>query len=269
MNLQVGFVETAAGRVHLARCGAGDPVLLLHQTPRSWDEYRDVLPLVGAHFDAIAMDTVGYGLSPPFAQGEPSIERWAEAALALLDTLGVARTAVVGHHTGAVIGMEIAARAPDRVSALVLSSCPMVDAQRRAHHGDRPVVDGATHRADGGHLLELWRMRAPFYPPGDVELLERFMIDALRAGERAAGGHAVVNRYRMEDRIGRVRCRTLVIGASDDPHAYPAAARVAGAIAGARLTTITGGMVPLPDHMPERFAQAVVDFLREGAGVIS
>jgi pimeloyl-ACP methyl ester carboxylesterase len=215
------------------------------------------------------MDTVGYGLSPPFVDGEPSIERWADAALALMDTLGIAQVSVVGHHTGAVIGMEIAARAPQRVKALVLSSCPMVDAHRRAHHGDRPVVDGAERRSDGGHLLDLWRMRAPFYPPADVSLLERFLIDALRAGERAAGGHRVVNRYCMETRVGLVRCPTLVIGASEDPHAFPAAASVAGAITGARRLTIAGGMVPLPDQMPETFARAVINFLRTGASEIS
>ena len=269
MNIQVGFVQTAAGALHLARCGAGEPVLLLHQTPRSWDEYREVLPILGAHVDALAMDTVGYGLSPPFVDGEPSIERWADTALVLLDTLGIAQVSVVGHHTGAVIGMEMAARAPQRVKALVLSSCPMVDAQRRAHHGDRPVVDGVVPRADGGHLLELWRMRAPFYPPADVSLLERFVVDALRAGERAAEGHRVVNRYGMETRIGLVRCPTLVIGASEDPHAFPAMSKVADAIAGARQLTIAGGMVPLPDQMPDAFAQAVINFLRAGVGVIS
>jgi pimeloyl-ACP methyl ester carboxylesterase len=43
--------------------GTGEPVLLLHQTPRSWDEYRDVLPLLGANHRAIAMDTLGFGAS--------------------------------------------------------------------------------------------------------------------------------------------------------------------------------------------------------------
>ena len=36
------FLATPSGRIHLASAGDGPPVLLLHQTPRSWDEYRDV-----------------------------------------------------------------------------------------------------------------------------------------------------------------------------------------------------------------------------------
>jgi pimeloyl-ACP methyl ester carboxylesterase len=169
---------------------------------------------------------------------------------------------VVGHHTGAVVAAEMAA-APDRVSALVLSACPFVDAARRAkHHGAR-VIDDVAPRSDGSHLVELWARRQPFYPDGDIDLLQRFMADALRAGPLAVEGHRVVNRYRMEDRLGQIRCPTLVIDPTDDPHAHPAAPRVAGAIAGSVLREMSGGMVPLPDQMPEAFAGLVQGFVRE------
>src|SRR3954469_21763977 len=91
------FVSTPLGRIHVAMAGTGFPVLLLHQTPRSWDEYRDLLPLSGCDFRAIAMDTLGFGDSDSPAR-EPSIELWAEGALALLDALEEPRAAVVGHH---------------------------------------------------------------------------------------------------------------------------------------------------------------------------
>ena len=161
---------------------------MLHQTPRSWDEYRDVLPLLGHDFRAIAMDTLGFGNSDAPA-GEPSIESWAESTLALLDALEVPRAAIVGHHTGAAIAVEMAASMPARVSALVLSACPFVDAARRAkHHGTR-VIDDVETRPDGAHLTELWARRQPFYPVDDIDLLQRFMIDALRAGEAAEEEH--------------------------------------------------------------------------------
>jgi pimeloyl-ACP methyl ester carboxylesterase len=253
------FVPTHAGKLHVACQGTGLPVLLLHQTPRSWDEYRDVLPLLGSRVRALAMDTPGFGDSPP-PPGPPSIEAWAGAVLALMDSLDLAQACVAGHHTGAVVAMEVAARAPERVSALVLSSCPMVDAARRAHHADKVPVDTVTQDADGGHLLQLWRGRQGFYPPGHA-LLDRFVVDALRAGPMATEGHRVVNRYRMEDRIGLVKAPTLVIAATDDPHAFPAAPRVAAAISGAEVATIEGGTVPLPDAMPEAFSAAIIAFL--------
>jgi len=259
-NVERRFVTTQHGRIHVAMAGAGVPVLLLHQTPRSWDEYRDVLPPLGRDFGAIAMDTPGFGDSDPPA-GEPSIEVWAQAALALLDVLAAPRAAVVGHHTGAAIAVEIAASAPSRVSALVLSACPFVDADRRAKHEGMRVIDDVETRADGAHLAELWARRQPFYPADDTDLLRRFMIDALRAGKMAAEGHRVVNRYRMEDRLGHIRCPTLVIDPTCDPHAHPAAPKVAGAIAGSTLRELSGGMVPLPDQMPEAFAGLVHEFV--------
>lgn len=259
-------LPTALGPVHLARCGRGPAVLLLHQTPRSWREYEFVLPLLAQEADCIAMDTVGFGDTPPFAEGEPTVERWAQVALALMDALDIDQFAVVGHHTGAVIGLEVAAQAPGRVRALVLSSCPLVDAARRAHHGDRPVVDGVQPRPSGEHLLDLWRGRQGFYPEGDVHLLERFVADALRAGPRGGEGHVTVNRYAMETRLGRVACPTLLVGATDDPHAYPVLPRLAQALPHARRTDIPGGMVPLPEQLPEAYASAVAAFLRGTGG---
>lgn len=253
--------RTRHAAVHFVRTGRGRPVLFLHQTPRSWREFEDVLTQLAPQADCIAMDTVGYGDSPPYADGQPGIERWAETALALMDGLSLSSFTVVGHHTGAVIALEMAAQAPDRVQALVLSSCPYVDAQRRAQHGQHPVVDGVTPDADGTHLLALWQGRQGFYPTGDVRLLQRFVADALLCNGRAAQGHLAVNRYHMEERIGRVRCPTLLIGATDDPHAYPAVPRLAQAIPHAQRVDIVGGMVPLPEQLPSEFAAAVGGFL--------
>src|SRR6266478_3495944 len=92
--IERSFVRIKSGLVHVAACGAGRPVLLLHQTPRSWDEYREALPA-----------------------GTDSIEAWAEAAHDVLAALGHARAVVAGHHTGAAIAVEMAASRPERVEA--------------------------------------------------------------------------------------------------------------------------------------------------------
>ncbi|AYR23641.1 alpha/beta fold hydrolase [Herbaspirillum rubrisubalbicans] len=256
------FIQTTAGPLHVASMGQGRPVLLLHQTPRSWDEYRDVLPLLGQAYWAIAIDTLGFGDSckPPLSAH--SIERWAQLALEVMDQLGISKAAVVGHHTGAATAMEIAAAAPERVAALVLSSCSYNDAAHRSAHAGKRAIDDVVVRADGSHLQELWQRRQPYYPPGDTELLSRFMMDALKAGEMAAHGHMVVRNYVMEARIGLVHSPTLVLRAGRDPHAAPYAERIAQLIAGSQLETLEEGMVPMPDQIPGPFAQAVLDFLQ-------
>ena len=256
------FVDVPAGTIHCAIAGTGRPVLLLHQTPRSWDEYRDVLPLLGRHFQAIAMDTIGYGDSSKPPLGHDSIEHWAEVAMSLADALGIGRLSVVGHHTGAVIATEIAAAYPDRIEAAVLSASALVDESFRARHAKPARVDNVVRKPDGSHLTELWRIRQPWYPAGDIDLLERFVVDALKAGPRAVEGHAVVARYVMETRLPLIRCPVLVIAPAADPHAYPSGRPLAARIAGSRYVEVEGGMVPLPDQMPARFAELVTEFLR-------
>jgi pimeloyl-ACP methyl ester carboxylesterase len=131
---------------------------------------------------------------------------------------------------------------------------------RRAHADGRAVVDDADRASDGSHLLELWRMRASMYPD-DVDLLERFMIDCLKAGDLAAEGHRLVARYPLEDRLPLVSCPTLIVAPTHDAHAFPAVPGLDAALPHAVVTPVEGGMVPLPDQLPADFAAAVEAFL--------
>jgi hypothetical protein len=60
-------------------------------------------------------------------------------------------------------------------------------------------------------LLELWAKGQPLYPEGRIDLLERFIVDALEAGTRAAEGHRVVDRYEVDKRLPALRCPALII----------------------------------------------------------
>jgi len=148
-----------------------------------------------------------------------------------------------------------------RIGALVLSGVALHPVEQRLAHAEaRAVVDDADRALDGSHLVELWRQRAGFYPP-DIDLLERFMIDCLRAGNLAAEGHRIVARYPLEERVPLVLCPVLLLAPTDDAHAFPAVPGLDDALPGATVTPIEGGMVPLPDQLPQPFAAAVADFL--------
>jgi pimeloyl-ACP methyl ester carboxylesterase len=256
------YAEVGDGQIHYAECGAREavPVLLLHQTPRSWAEYRDVLPLLGERYRAIAMDTAGFGASTRL-RGKVSIERWAQSAIGLLDALGIASAHVVGHHTGGVIAMEIAAEHPARVNRLVLSSTPYTDAGFRRERAQRPAIDEVAIRADGSHLAELWQRRQPYYPANRPDLLQAFVCDALKVIDRLEEGHQAVARYRMEERIDRIVQPVAVIRAGRDPFAAPHAQALCERLPQARRIDIADGTVPLPDQLPEAFASVVLSFL--------
>jgi pimeloyl-ACP methyl ester carboxylesterase len=256
------FVHTPEGQIHCATAGKGKPVLLLHQTPRSWDEYRDVLPILGTRYWAIAMDTLGFGDSYQ-PRSPASIELYARGVIQLLDGLSIERASVVGHHTGGAVAVEVAAEYPQRVEKLILSSTPYVDSENRELRKTRPPIDEVEVKPDGYHLTELWQRRMPFYPKDRPDLLTRFVRDALGVLDRVEEGHRAVNKYQMEAKVPLIQAATLVLAGTEDPFSYPRMKPLAENIKNSRTAEIEGGMVPMIDQMPETFARVVMEFLGE------
>jgi pimeloyl-ACP methyl ester carboxylesterase len=265
-DVERAFVRTPLGQIHYATAGSGSPVVLLHQTPRSWDEYRDVVPLLAESHRVYAMDTLGFGDSQKI--DEPmAINRCADAVIAFADAVGLDRFDLVGHHTGGIIAVDVAGRYPERVDRLVLSGTTCPDGQGR--HREWPSIDKVEAKDDGSHLAELYRKRQHYYPPDRPDLLHRLVLDCLKAGlERCEEGHDAVNSFTIEEPLQNVRARTLLLCGTDDWAAYPEQDKLASYLPGCERVEIEGAGVPLPDHMPEAFARAVLAFLdREAATV--
>jgi pimeloyl-ACP methyl ester carboxylesterase len=256
-----GFVDTPAGQIHYRSCGIGKPVIMLHQTPRSSDEFLEVLPLIGSKFWAIAMDMIGFGDSYRF-EGEMTIERLAMGVIEFASALNIEKFSLVGHHTGAVVAIEVAASFPSKVEKLVLSGCPYIDEEERQKRRNKEVIDSYESKVDGSHLIQLWRGRLPYYPQNRPDLLDRFIIDALKAGRNAAEGHKAVARYKMEEKLPRIKCPTLLIAGKADPFSYPYISKLRQNILNVvDIVEIDNGTVALVEQFPDKFAEAVLKFL--------
>ena len=263
--VRFGYADTPLGQLHYATAGTGGtPVICLHQTPRSYDEFSELMPLVGPHHRIIAMDMYGFGQSAK-PQGPQTIEQYASGALHLADALGLGQFAVMGHHTGAVVAVEVAALAPERVSGVVLSSPAWTGPEFRTAQADGPGgVDDADVDQEGGHLVTWWNQRRPHYPAGRPDLLNRFVRDALAPGVNPLEGHIACARYVMEDRVNRVSAPVLILGADADPFSFPDVEVMRDALVGASrvdVAVIEGGMIPMTEQLPEAVAAAVVPFL--------
>jgi pimeloyl-ACP methyl ester carboxylesterase len=107
---------------------AGDPALptlvLLHGFPTSSHMFRNLIPALSDEFHLVAPDHVGFGQSatPPVADFEYSFENLTAVTLGLLDSLALDRFALYVHDYGAPIGLRIASRQPDRITALITQS---------------------------------------------------------------------------------------------------------------------------------------------------
>jgi pimeloyl-ACP methyl ester carboxylesterase len=252
------FCDTGMGQVHVvtAGVGPGTPLLLLHQTPRSIDEFAEVIPLLAESRPVIAVDMPGYGCSDP-VPGQPSIADYARADLEVLDALGVERAIVVGHHTGAVIAVELAAMAPARIERVVLSGPVYMDEAGRAEIAQ--FFKQWRVEVDGSHLLDKWTKMYSWLPRAD--LVQRLVVDVFRAGELSEQGHFAVAEYRMEDRLPLVRCPALLLYSSRDPFATPARAEaLRRAFRPHRELTLEAGVF-VANETPRAFADAVLDYV--------
>ena len=271
VTLRYGYAETPLGQLHYAEAGGGEAVILLHQTPRSLDEFREVHPLLAAKRRVIAMDMYGFGMSAKPAPGSPqTIEQYAAGVIALADALQLKRFALVGHHTGMFVASEVAAAMPDRVSASVLSAGTFADSSFRAarQSSERASasegVEVVTRQEDGEHLVELWEKRYPTYPEGRPDLLERFVRDALAPGVDPAEGHRACGRYVMEDRVGLVTAPILLLAPTEDPFSYPQTSKIAAAYSNSKsvqIVEVEGGRIPLMEQKSAEVVAAIEQFL--------
>ncbi len=257
-RMKRSLCDTRMGQAHVLTAGEGEdtPLLLLHQTPRSIDEFAEVIPILSRRRRVVAVDMPGYGCSDP-VPGQPTIADYAGVMLEVLDALRIGRAVVVGHHTGAVIAVELAAAAPERVERVVLSGPVYMDAAGRAELAQ--FFRQWRVAADGSHLLDKWNKMYSWLPRAD--LVQRFVVDLFRAGEVSEQGHFAVAEYRMEDRLPLVRCPALLLYGARDPFATPARAEpLRRAFRPASEATLDAGVFAA-NEAPEAFARAVLDYV--------
>lgn len=263
MGIRFGYADTSFGQLHYAEQGDGAALLLLHQTPRSWDEFRELIPLLARDHRVIAMDMVGFGASATLPAPQ-SIEQFAHGAWELLDALGIDRVSVLGHHTGAAVAVEMAAGDSSRLDVVALSSCPWVDEAYRSGHSGTGGIDCAESSAHGGHLQQLWDLRRPYYPEPGTDLLDRFVHDALTFGVDPSEGHRACGSYRMEVRVGEVRVPVLLIGAGADPFSIPNLPKLRAHLLRAPVVeeaVVEDGTVALMEREPQLVAGLVRGFV--------
>ena len=259
------FLDTPLGQVHYVDAGPADadPVVLLHQTPRSVDEFAGVIPRLSATHRVLAIDNPGYGCSDRPAE-PPEVEDYSAVVVALLDHLGLDAAHLVGHHTGAVVAIETAAAHPDRAGRLVLSGPVYLDEETREKLG--AFFAQWQVQPDGSHLAEKWQRFASW--TDDPTVVQRALVDLLRAGEHSEDGHFAIARYRMEDRLPLVRSPALLVFGRRDPFGYTEKSRVFEDTLPESRTAFLGGGVFLPSEEPEAFGNLVLDYLQSPEGAM-
>jgi pimeloyl-ACP methyl ester carboxylesterase len=111
-----GYVAHDGARIYYSTYGVGAPVILLHgglASQRYWGD--QVEPLVADHHRVILIDSRGHGRSSRDARPY-TYELMASDVVAVMDALKVRRAAVVGWSDGAIIGLVMALKDPERLT---------------------------------------------------------------------------------------------------------------------------------------------------------
>jgi pimeloyl-ACP methyl ester carboxylesterase len=130
-------VSANGTRLHVAECGSGPLVLLVHGFPEFWWSWRHQLSaLARAGYRAVACDLRGYGASDKPPRGYDVFTGSADLS-GLIRALGERSAVVVGQDFGGYLAWATAVLHPDVVAGLVVAGAPHPLRMRQAIVGSR------------------------------------------------------------------------------------------------------------------------------------
>jgi pimeloyl-ACP methyl ester carboxylesterase len=268
--MSLTYVDVPGGRLRVADDGTGPSIVLLHAGVadlRSWDAL--VPPLVAAGYRAVRPDTRGYGESTT-EDVEFSLE---SDVVAVLDALGIDRSALVGNSRGGMTALDTAIAFPDRVVAVVGVAAGLAgfdgggtpeemainEAYEKVDSADPFDADALTEFEAG-----VW-LDGPGQPAGRVEASLRAafveMARPLNEPGRVRGRRIALDPP-ANDRLAELRCPVLAIaGALDFSEVTAAAERIAAGAPDARAQLWPDVAHMIGMEQPDRLAAAIVAFL--------
>ena len=264
-----GYLDGLSGQIHYRRCAgrsangdAGEPLILLHQSPLSSTQFEAVMPALAAEgFDVLALDMPGFGMSDVAADGA-TLEDFAEIIPAGLRAMGWSSAHLVGHHTGAVLGAVFAASRPSAVKKLVLNGFPLLGKTERDHFATF-YFGPKDPKPDGSHLLIAWENRLRSTPGWtDLRLMHRYTVEALHRDGSNWRAFPLVVSADLESVLRRLSVPTLMFTNTGED-LYQSSRRAHALrpdfFAYAELE---GGSHDIVDEQPANWVREVVRFLR-------
>jgi pimeloyl-ACP methyl ester carboxylesterase len=191
-RLRRAYAPARTGQVHYYDAGGeGAPLLLLHQSPTSAIDFAAMFPYLAQQgVRVIAMDSPSMGMSDA-PEWPPTIEDFADAALAVMDHAGVVKVDVFGFHTGVQVALAAAAKYPGRFGKLALYGAPLMSAAELKDWWQRIVPnerDGGAYMAQSGgeHLAALFKRLEGVF---GLEAAQSMVLSRLMAGPHLWYGH--------------------------------------------------------------------------------
>jgi pimeloyl-ACP methyl ester carboxylesterase len=256
--------------------GIGEPIAQVHGSIIGHVNFAPITPLLAQEFRVLDFDMRGFGQSEKPLQ-KYTMETWADDLAALLDELHLEAVHVHGTSMGGLVGVQFAAKYPERTRGLVLD-CTL------ARYDTAAAINKRVWKA----ITAAYGWSDPFWDLLAFQCFSREYLESDRADEGIAllkqsviadtprevfvAVSDAVETADMVPLLPRVKAPTLImIGEHDILTPYELGPKGAGAkvlqdvIPNAETAMIAGsGHINLYEK-PEESARIIADFLRSNA----
>jgi 3-oxoadipate enol-lactonase len=249
--------------LHYEITGRGEPVVLLHGLGSCSLDWEHQMPALKERYTVIALDVRGHGQSGK-PRGPYSMSLFARDVAQVLQKLALGPAHVIGISMGGMIAFQLAVDAPRLVRTLtVINSAPAVV--------PKTFSQWLTLR------IRLWlprlfglrwlakRIAAVNFPRPEQEADRNLLAERLGSNDPAAyraATKAIIG-WSVADRIGDIRCPTLVVTGDHDYTPVSLKEAYAARMSGARVSVIADSRHVTTHDQPAALNRVLLDFLGE------
>jgi 3-oxoadipate enol-lactonase len=241
--------------------GQGQAILFIHGLGSSGRDWELQVAFFAKHYQVVTFDVRGHGQSdkPP---GPYSVPLFATDTAELITSLGIAPAHVVGISMGGMVAFQLAVSTPDLVKSLVI-----------VNSGPELILRTFKERLAGlqrllvARLLGMRKMgqvlSKRLFPREEHQELRRTFIERWAGNDKRAyidSMRAIVG-WSVTDRLGAIRCPTLVIAADEDYTPVSLKEAYVAKMPQAELVVIADSRHATPVERPEQFNEALMVFL--------
>lgn len=255
------FADLPCVRLHYIEAGQGPALLLLHGLGADWQDWEAQIPAFAPFRRVIAPDLRGFGASDRPGSGY-CIEQFASDCWALFDTLGIRRTALLGHSMGGAVALQMTLDRPQSVERLMMAnSVPSFRPNSIAARGEI-MTRRLLMRLFGPRWLARLSARRMF-PRPDQRALRSRVIRRAETADRDAYLAALksLTQWDVRDRLPGLDVPTLVLASQCDYFASRDQEAFVKALPRGGMQVFPGARHGLPMERPAEFNAAVLRFL--------
>ena len=265
------FRQIGELNVHYEAAGQGHPLVLIHGGGSRAESFEEMIPILSREFMVYAYDLRGAGETERPPEPRISYEVWREDLRAFLDSFDIEEPILVGWSLGAGVVMDFAVNYPKRVSRLVLIGAVSPRLERAIDPSGfekrRKLIEGGANAEQ--IVAETFEFTKGAFSPNSIQN-KPHAVEAIRREHLRNDPNEYLETVRMintplkvGDRLGEIRCPTLVIvGEHDARTPFPNGADLNKAIPTSFLKVLENCGHFYGYEQPEMTSAAMLSFLK-------